>query len=87
MTSGIGTGALRYQALSVMVARRALLDPADVQVGVIEVDLIPAQVDQLADPEAEATRIMVASRWPQRLALAAFISLVTSRSVRCSRVR
>ena len=33
---------------------RALLDPADMQAGMGEVDLIPAQVDQLADPQAVA---------------------------------
>jgi hypothetical protein len=34
-----------------------------------------------------ATRTMVASRWPWRLRLTALISLSTSASVRCSRVR
>ncbi len=37
-----------------MGARRALLDPADVQGGRSEVDLIPAQVGQLARPQAMA---------------------------------
>jgi hypothetical protein len=37
-----------------MGACAALLDPADVQGGCSEVHLIPAQVDQLAGPEAVA---------------------------------
>jgi hypothetical protein len=34
-----------------MRARRPALDPADVKVGRLEVDLIPTQVDQLGNPE------------------------------------
>ena len=37
-----------------MRRRRAALDPADVQRGAVEVDLIPAQVHQLAHPQAMA---------------------------------
>ena len=35
-------------------ARGARLDPADVQCRLVEVDLSPAQVDQLADPQTVA---------------------------------
>src|SRR5258707_10038798 len=46
-----------------------------------------SQTSAALSPCRKATRIMVASRWPYRLALAASISVSTSPGVRCSRVR
>jgi hypothetical protein len=56
------------------------LDPADVEDGGTELDLIPAQVAQFrrSQPCRNATRIMVESRCPCRFALAASISASTS---------
>jgi hypothetical protein len=71
-----------------MGAGTALLDPADVQGGGGEVGLVPAQVRQLAGPEA----VPVGHKdhggvpVPQRLPLVALSSRSTSASVRYSRV-
>jgi hypothetical protein len=39
-----------------MRGRRALLDPADLQDSMVEVDLLPAQIDQLAHLRSRAKR-------------------------------
>src|SRR6516165_8682728 len=72
-----------------MCGRSTLLDSPDMQDGVFQVRLLPAKVDQLRSSETvpEGQQHLVASRWPQRLSLAASISRSTSRSVRCSRNR
>jgi hypothetical protein len=56
-----------------MGAGGAILDPADVEEGGTELDLIPAQVAQFdrSQPCRKAIRIMVASRCPCRFDLAA----------------
>ena len=67
-----------------MRARCALFDTTDVERGRRELDLVPPQVRKLRSSQA---RIMMASRWPWRLALAASVRRCTSSSVRYSRVR
>src|SRR5260370_36562869 len=59
------------------------------QVAGLELHIAPLKLTYLEArrPCRKAIRIMVASRWPQRLPLAAAISFSTSRSVRCSRGR
>jgi hypothetical protein len=51
-------------------AGRALLDPADVQGGRSEIDLLPAQVDQLGDPKAVPIRHEDHGRIPVAVAVA-----------------
>src|SRR5262249_52438801 len=64
-----------------MDARCAVLGPAHVQPASIKLNLMPLQVAHLRSiPWRYATRIMVASRWPCRLLLAASIRRSTSRS-------
>ena len=71
------------------VARRALLGPTDVQDGMGEIHLIPAQVREFGRPEtvAEGDEDHGGVAVTPALALAASISRSTSAPVRCSRVR
>ncbi len=66
---------------------RALLDSTNVQHRAVEVDLLRADVNQFGQAQnvREGNRIMVESRCPLRLSLAASISFSTSASVRYSR--
>jgi hypothetical protein len=70
-------------------ARDPVLDPPHMEYRAVEVDLVPAQVADLGRPQPvrKVSRIMVTSRWPCRLPLAASITAPTSLGVRCSRVR
>src|SRR5580700_2958610 len=71
-------------------ARRTLLDPADVQAGCSQVQLIPNEGRPIAPPVGRACRLP-GSWWsrvgPCRLPLATTRRSSTSPSVRCSRVR
>ena len=71
--------------------RRPLLDPADRQCRLLEVDLVPAQINKSSaarKPCRWAIRIIVPSRWPQRLPPWWLQAAARPRpSVRYSRVR
>jgi hypothetical protein len=49
-----------------MRRRRAILDPSNVQGRLIKVGLLPTKIDKLG-----RAKLIVASRWPCRLSLAA----------------
>jgi hypothetical protein len=66
---------------------RSLLNPADRQVGRVEVDLVPAQMYQLRDPKPMPIRHKDHGGVAVAVALGSIISLATSASVRYSRER